>query len=55
MIIPLLHNYRKDTDRVLMLLIREKDERAFDEFFRRYARQIQFFLPPDRRKGGGCV
>lgn len=50
MIIPLLHNYRRDTDEALMLLIQRKDERAFDELFLRYARKLQGFFW--RRTGG---
>ena len=50
MIIPLFHNYRRDTDEALMLLIQRKDERAFDELFLRYARKLQGFFW--RRTGG---
>lgn len=50
MIIPLFHNYRRDTDEALMPLIQRKDERAFDELFRRYARKLQGFFW--RRTGG---
>ena len=50
MIIPLFHNYRRDTDAALMLLIQRKDERAFDELFLRYARKLQGFFW--RRTGG---
>ena len=50
MIIPLFHNYRRDTDEALMPLIQRKDERAFDELFLRYARKLQGFFW--RRTGG---
>lgn len=50
MIIPLFHNYHRDTDEALMPLIQRKDERAFDELFRRYARKLQGFFW--RRTGG---
>ena len=50
MIIPLFHNYYRDTDEALMPLILRKDERAFDELFRRYARKLQGFFW--RRTGG---
>ena len=50
MIIPLLHNYHRDTDEALMPLIQRKDERAFDELFLRYARKLQGFFW--RRTGG---
>ena len=44
MIIPLFHNYRRDTDEALMPFIQRKDERAFDELFLRYARKLQGFF-----------
>lgn len=50
MILPLFHNYRRDTDEALMPLIQRKDERAFDELFLRYARKLQGFFW--RRTGG---
>ena len=50
MIIPLFHNYHRDTDEALMPLIQRKDERAFDELFLRYARKLQGFFW--RRTGG---
>lgn len=50
MIIPLFHNYHRDTDEALMPLIQRKDERAFEELFRRYARKLQGFFW--RRTGG---
>lgn len=50
MIVPLFHNYHQDTDESLMLLIQQKDERAFDELFRRYSRTMQGFFW--RRTGG---
>ena len=50
MIIPLFHNYRRDTDEALMPLIQRKDELAFDELFLRYARKLQGFFW--RRTGG---
>jgi len=50
MIVPLFHNYRRDTDEALMLLILNRDERAFNELFRRYARTLQGFFW--RRTGG---
>ena len=50
MIIPLFHNYRRDTDEALMPFIQRKDERAFDELFLRYARKLQGFFW--RRTGG---
>ena len=50
MIVPLFHNYRHDTDEALMPLIQQKDERAFEELFRRYSRTMQGFFW--RRTGG---
>lgn len=50
MIVPLFHNYRHDTDEALMPLIQQKDERAFNELFRRYSRTMQGFFW--RRTGG---
>lgn len=50
MIIPFFHNYHQQTDESLMPLIQQKDERAFDELFRRYSRTLQGFFW--RRTGG---
>lgn len=50
MIIPLFHNYRQESDEALMPLIQRKDERAFDELYRRYSRTMQGFFW--RRTGG---
>jgi len=50
MIIPLFHNYHKETDEALMLLILKKDEHAFNELFSRYSRRLQGFFW--RRSGG---
>lgn len=44
MIIHLFHNYHCDSDETLMPLIQQKDERAFDELYRRYARTLQGFF-----------
>ena len=45
MIVSLFHNYHCDTDENLMHLILKRDERAFEELFKRYSRTLQgFFL-----------
>lgn len=44
MIVSLFHQYHSDSDETLMHLILKRDERAFEELFKRYARTLQGFF-----------